>query len=277
MKWKGLRKMLEIDLERAQKLIEGFICSCVSGASMKGAVLGLSGGLDSALVAGIASKALGPDNVLGLLLPFRQSSKDSIEHAKLVAEKFGVKTKIIDISNMVDGYHEEIDRFRLGNLLARLRMCVIFDQSMASKSIVLGTSNKTEMLLGYSTWYGDMAAGCYPIGDIYKTQVRALAKYIGVPDVIIEKAPSADLWPGQTDEGEIGNTYERLDQILDMLVDQRLPKEKIAQRGFSLSEVEAIELKMRKSQFKRVLPPVCKVTGRTIDQDFRYIRDWSVG
>ncbi len=267
--------MLGIDLDRAKKVIEGFIKSSVDSGHMKGAVLGLSGGLDSSLVAALATNALGAKNVLGVMMPYKQSSPDSLAHAKLVAEKFGFEAKTIDITQMAESYHEQLDKLRLGNLLARLRMCVLFDQSKAHDAIVLGTSNKSEMMIGYSTWYGDMAAGVYPIGDLYKTQVRALAKHIGVPQVIIDKPPTADLWPGQTDEGEIGDTYERLDKILYLLIEIGLSIEETSKQGFKTDEVKAIYEKMRKSQFKRILPPACKITSRTIDWDFRYIKDWS--
>ncbi len=267
--------MLGIDLDRAKKAIEGFIKSSVEGGHMKGAVLGLSGGLDSSLVAALAANELGAKNVLGVMMPHKQSNPDSLAHAKLVAEKFGFETKTIDITQMAEGYHEKLDKLRLGNLLARLRMCVLFDQSKTHDAIVLGTSNKSEMMIGYSTWYGDMAAGVYPIGDLYKTQVRALAKHIGVPQVIIDKPPTADLWSGQTDEGEIGETYERLDKILYLLIEVSLSIEEVSKQGFKNDEVKAIYEKMRKSQFKRILPPVCKITSRTIDWDFRYIKDWS--
>jgi NAD+ synthase len=267
--------MLELDLERAEKLIAGFIRHIVDQAGFSGVVLGLSGGLDSAVVAALASRCLGPDKVLGLMLPHRISSSESLEHAKLVAQKFGIRTKIIEITDMASGYHEETDKLRFGNLLARLRMCVIFDQSQATKSLVLGTSNKTEMLVGYTTWWGDMAAGCYPIADLYKTQVRALAKHLGVPDVIISKPPTADLWSGQTDEGEMGITYEHLDNLLVLMVEGEKNDEQIVQKGFLPEEIQRVRKMVARAHFKRVMPPVCKISSRTIGIDFNYIKDWS--
>lgn len=267
--------MLEIDMSRAEKVIGLFIKSNINEAGFKGSVLGLSGGLDSAVVAGLTAKYLGPEKVLGVLMPHRNSSQESFDHGMMVANHFGIKTKTVDISEMADGYHDEMDRLRFGNLLARLRMCVLFDQSKAHGLMVLGTSNKTELLLGYSTWYGDSAAGCYPIGDLYKTQVRALARHIGVPQPIIDKPPTADLWPGQTDEGEIGNTYERLDKILFQLFDIGIDPDEVAGKEFAPEEVEKVIYTVKRNQFKRVMPPICKLSNRTIDLDFRYIRDWS--
>lgn len=267
--------MLELDLERTEKTISGFIRHVVSQANFNGVVLGLSGGLDSAVVAALAAKCLGSDKVIGLMLPHKFSSQESLDHARLVADKFSIKTKIIDITDMASGYCEETDKLRFGNLLARLRMCVIFDQSQATKSIVLGTSNKSEMLVGYTTWWGDMAAGCYPIGDLYKTQVRALAKYVGVPDIIISKPPTADLWSGQTDEGEIGITYEKLDKMLVLMVEGEKTDQQIIEQGFTMEEVLRARKMVYKAHFKRVMPPVCKVSSRTIGIDFNYIKDWS--
>lgn len=267
--------MLELDLERTEKTITGFIRHVVELANFNGVVLGLSGGLDSAVVAALAAKCLGPDKVLGLMLPHNISSQESLDHAKLVADKFRITTKKIEITDMASGYHEETDKLRFGNLLARLRMCVVFDQSQATRAIVLGTSNKTEMLVGYTTWWGDMAAGCYPIGDLYKTQVRALAKHLGVPDVIISKPPTADLWSGQTDEGEIGITYERLDKMLMLMVEGERTDQQIIDQGFTSDEVLRVRKMVHKAHFKRVMPPACKVSSRTIGVDFNYIKDWS--
>lgn len=267
--------MLELDLERTEKTLSGFIRHVVGLANFNGVVLGLSGGLDSAVVAALAAKCLGPDKVLGLMLPHKISSQESLDHAKLVADKFRITIKKIEITDMASGYHEETDKLRFGNLLARLRMCVVFDQSQATRSIVIGTSNKTEMLVGYTTWWGDMAAGCYPIGDLYKTQVRALAKYLGVPDVIISKPPTADLWSGQTDEGEIGITYERLDKMLVLMVEGERTDQQIIDQGFTSDEVLRVRKMVHKAHFKRVMPPVCKVSSRTIGIDFNYIKDWS--
>lgn len=267
--------MLGIDLVKTEKVIGGFIAHTVETSGFSGVVLGLSGGLDSAVVAGLAARVLGSDKVLGLMLPYRLSSPESLSHAKLVADKFSIPTKVIEITKMAEGYSEEADKLRLGNLLARLRMCVVFDQSQATKSIVLGTSNKSEILVGYTTWWGDMAAGCYPIGDLYKTQVRALARHIGVPEEIISKPPTADLWAGQTDEGEMGITYEKLDKMLYLMVEGELDDKALQANGFSADEIMRVRRMVVKSHFKRVMPPVCKVSSRTVGIDFNYIKDWS--
>jgi NAD+ synthase len=189
----------------------------------------------------------------------------------------GIPWQELDISSMADAYvalQPGIDRLRAGNLLARLRMAVIFDQSKKENALVVGTSNKSELLVGYSTWYGDMACAIMPIGDLYKTQVRSLARHIGLPQQVIAKPPSADLWAGQTDEGEIGVSYETLDQVLFLLVDERLPAVEVASKGFATDLVKQVERKILASQFKRVPPPVAKLSQRTIGADFLYPRDW---
>lgn len=267
--------MLDLDLARTEKTIAGFIRHVVNSVNFNGVVLGLSGGLDSAVVAALAARCLGPDKVLGLMLPHRLSSQESVDHAQLVADKYKIKTKRIDITDMASGYHEETDKLRFGNLLARLRMCVIFDQSQATKALVLGTSNKTEMLVGYTTWWGDMAAGCYPIADLYKTQVRALAEYLEIPEIIISKPPTADLWAGQTDEGEIGITYEKLDKMLSSMVEGERSSEQMIGQGFDQNEITKVMKMVSRAHFKRVMPPVCKISSRTIGIDFNYIKDWS--
>jgi len=266
--------MIDINLELARKTIENFIADDIRKSGLKGGVLGLSGGLDSSIVATLAVAVLGKENVLGLILPYRKSSPESKGHALLLADQLGIKTVEFDISNMADGYDEEMSKIRLGNLLARIRMSIIFDQSQKNSYMVLGTSNKTEFLIGYTTWYGDSAAGMYPIGDLYKTQVRALSRYVGVPEEIISKSPSADLWQGQTDEGEIGFTYEKLDDILFRFVDKKMKPEDIVLSGFDRDEVSTIVSMVKKTQFKRIMPPICKLSGRTIGVDFDYIREW---
>ena len=267
--------MLELDLVRAEKVIAGFITETVNKAGFSGVVLGLSGGLDSAVVAALAARCLGSEKVLGLMLPHKISSPESLSHAKLLADKFSIKTKTIEITDMAAGYHEETDKLRFGNLLARLRMCVVFDQSQATKSIVLGTSNKTEILVGYTTWWGDMAAGCYPIGDLYKTQVRALARQIGVPEEIISKPPTADLWVGQTDEGEMGITYEKLDGLLVQMIEGEKTDAQILEKGYAAEEIQRVRRMVTRAHFKRVMPPVCKLSSRTVGIDFNYLKDWS--
>jgi NAD+ synthase len=183
----------------------------------------------------------------------------------------------IEITDMVDpliNMHADITKIRAGNIMARTRMIVLYDQSVAFKGLVMGTSNKTEMLLGYSTIFGDSVAALQPIGDLYKTQVRQLARALGVPDKVIQKAPSADLWAGQTDEGELGFTYAEVDQLLYLLVDQRYRPEDCVEEGFDQGFVERVMGLMRRNHFKRVMPPIAKLSQRTIGYDFLYLRDW---
>jgi NAD+ synthase len=183
----------------------------------------------------------------------------------------------VEIAEMVDpliNHYEDMTKLRAGNIMARMRMIVLYDQSVPFKGLVMGTSNKTEMLLGYSTVYGDSAAALQPIGDLYKTQVRQLARAIGVPEKVIQKAPSADLWQGQTDEGELGFTYAEVDKLLYLLVDQRYRPEACVEEGFDQDFVERVVSMMQKNHFKRIMPPIAKLSQRTIGYDFLYLRDW---
>lgn len=241
------------------------------------ACIALSGGLDSALVLKLAVDALGADHVHTIFLPYRASSDESRRDAHTMFEFCGIPWQELDISGMADAYlalQPGIDRLRKGNLLARLRMAVTFDQSKKENALVIGTSNKSELLVGYSTWYGDMACAVMPLGDLYKTQVRSLAHHVGLPQQIIVKPPSADLWAGQTDEEEIGVSYETLDQVLYLLVDQRCSSAETVSEGFDLDLVHRVEHKILTSQFKRVPPPIAKLSQRTVGIDFLYPRDW---
>jgi len=241
------------------------------------ACIALSGGLDSALVLKLAVDALGVGHVHTIFLPYKTSSPESRRDAHAMFEFCGIPWQELDISGMADEYltlQPGIDRLRTGNLLARLRMAVIFDQSKKENALVVGTSNKSELLVGYSTWYGDMACAIMPIGDLYKTQVRSLARHLGLPQQVIAKPPSADLWAGQTDEGEIGVSYETLDQVLFLLVDQRCPAAEVISEGFDADLVHGVEDKIQSSQFKRTLPPIAKLSQRTVGIDFLYPRDW---
>jgi NAD+ synthase len=257
--------------------LERFITEELHSSGFTEASIAVSGGLDSAVVLKLACDALGTAHVHPVFLPYKASSEESRRDAGAIVSACGLAWTELDITAMADAYvalEPGIDRLRTGNLLARLRMAVIFDQSKKEHSLVIGTSNKSELLVGYSTWYGDMACAMMPIGDLYKTQVRSLAAFMGVPQQIIEKPPSADLWTGQTDEAEIGVTYDTLDQVLFLLVDQRLSPEEVAQQGFEAGVVRAVERKIVSSQFKRVLPPIAKTSQRTVATDFLYPRDW---
>jgi NAD+ synthase len=268
---------LSINTDTARKILTSFIRTEITRAGFSHAVVNLSGGLDSSLSCYLAAEALGAENVLALCLPYKSSNPDSGEHARLVIEASGVQSLIIPITGMADaliGQFSDMNRVRQGNIMARVRMIVLYDQSEAFHGLAVGTGNKTEILLGYTTLYGDSASAINPIGDLYKTQVRQLAKAIGVPQVIIDKPPTADLWLGQTDEGELGFTYADVDQLLYLLVDQRYRPEDCVEAGFSENFVRLVMDRVRRNQFKRVLPPIAKLTNRTVGYDFLYLRDW---
>jgi NAD+ synthase len=240
-------------------------------------VVGLSGGLDSGLSCYLAAEALGPQNVLAVRMPYKTSSVDSLEHAQLIIDALGVQSITVPITGMVDALFErfpDADRKRRGNAMARARMIVLYDQSEATRGLVIGTGNKTEILLGYTTLFGDAASAINPLGDLYKTQVRQLASAMGMPAEILKKPPSADLWIGQTDEGELGFTYAEVDKLLYLLVDERYKPEDCVVAGFSEPFVKAVVRLVQRNHFKRVLPPIAKVSNRTVGYDFLYLRDW---
>jgi len=268
---------LSIDTDLARKILTGFIRSEITRAGFQRAVLGLSGGIDSALACYLTAEALGPENVLAIRMPYKTSSQGSLDHAQLVIDDLKIQALTVPITEMVDPLIErfpDMDNRRKGNIMARQRMIILFDQSEAFKGLVVGTGNKTEILLGYSTLYGDSACALNPIGDLYKAQVRQLSKAVGVPQPILDKAPSADLWVGQTDETELGFTYEQADQILSLLIDQRYTPQECVDAGFKEEFVRAVLQRVRRNQFKRVLPPIAKLSNRTVGYDFLYLRDW---
>jgi NAD+ synthase len=268
---------LAIHTDLARQILTGFIAYRDHRSGFSRAVLGLSGGLDSALSCFLAAEALGPENVLAVRMPYKTSSDDSLEHAQEVIDQLGVQSLTVPITDMVDPLFElfpDANQMRRGNAMARARMIVLYDQSEAFKGLVVGTGNKTEILLGYTTVYGDSANALNPIGDLYKTQVRQLSRAIGVPSGIVDKPPSADLWKGQTDEDELGFTYAEVDRLLYLLVDQRYSPEDCVEAGFESEFVREVVERVRRNHFKRVLPPVAKLTNRTIGYDFLYLRDW---
>ena len=239
-------------------------------------VLGVSGGVDSAVVAALAAEALGPAHVLGLFTPYRSIGSQSREHAEDVARVFGIRLEEVPITGQVDAYftnEAKAHRVRVGNKMARERKSIEYDRSWPD-GLVLGTSNKTELLLGYGTQFGDMACALNPVGDLYKTQLRELAANVGVPRAIIEKAPSADLWEGQTDEDELGFTYEQADVILYHMVDRRVRPAELIAAGFDAKLITTIRERVRRNHFKRVMPLIAKVSLRTVGHDFLYPRDW---
>lgn len=268
---------LAIDPELTEALLVDFIRREIRRTGMRRAVVGISGGLDSAVVLALAVRALGKRSVLAVVLPYRTSSPSSERDAMALLRDLGVRQVRVDISPMVDEYFRRFpsaDRQRRGNKMARERMAILYDLSMQWNALVLGTTNKSEMLLGYGTIHGDLACALHPIGDLYKTQVRQLARHLGVPGRILRKPPSADLYPGQTDEGELGYSYARVDRLLHLLVDLRGDAREALRCGFPRRMIERVSERIRRSQFKRRMPLIAKVSERTIGVDFRYPRDW---
>ena len=268
---------LRINPELVRRILVGFVRNEVRKVGFERVVLGLSGGVDSSLVATLAAEALGANNVLALIMPYKTSDPKSKADALQVAQELDIHHLEIDISPQIDTYFErfpDADQKRRGNKMARERMSVLYDQSWAWRALVIGTSNKTELLLGYGTIYGDMASAINPIGDLYKTQVWQLADALGVPTAIVQKAPSADLWAGQSDETELGFQYRMIDQLLYYLIEQRYSVEELKRLGFDEPFIEDIVRRIRENQYKRRLPVIAKLSSRTIDRDFRYPRDW---
>lgn len=272
------RHGLRLDAALAEQILVRFITDAISKFGFTRAVVATSGGIDSALTCALAARALGPHNVLALMLPYRTSNPASRGDAETLAQALGVESQVIDVSQAVDGYLEELDGpttpVRRGNVMARTRMIATYDQSEAFDALVVGTSNKTELLLGYGTLHGDMASAVNPIGDLYKTQVRQLAAALDLPASILEKPPSADLWQGQSDEDELGFTYEIADEVLYLLVDEWHTADEIVAGGYDAGLVADIRRRVRQTQFKRRPPVIAKLSDRTIDRDFRYPRDW---
>ena len=271
---------LRIDEVLVRKMLILFIRDETSKARLNRAVVGVSGGVDSAVSVALASEALGPENVLGLFTPYRHSSEESRRHARALSQKFGFTLEEVPITAQVDAYFhappDESDpgiRIRMGNKMARERKSIEYDRSWPD-GIVIGTSNKTELLLGYGTQFGDMASGINPVGDLYKTQLRELGLHLGVPEEIVRKPPTAELWEGQTDEGELGFTYADADLALYHMVDRRLRPSELIAAGFDAALVNRIREMVRKNHYKRVMPLIAKVSLRTVGHDFLYPRDW---
>jgi NAD+ synthase len=269
----------QIAANQAITVIIGFIRAQLEQAGFSRLVVGLSGGVDSATVAFLAERAVGADNLLAVRMPYRSSAHDAETDALRVVTALGCRSERVDITPMVDpmlALVHDLDQaslqVRRGNVMARQRMIVLYDRSAAFDALVAGTSNKTEALLGYGTLYGDMAAAIAPIGDLYKSQLRAVAEALGVPGEILAKPPSADLWPGQTDEGELGASYDDLDRILFALVDRRWSEERCVAAGLDAALVAWVARRVAATEFKRQLPPVAKLSLRTPGIDHLYPR-----
>jgi NAD+ synthase len=269
---------LRIDGAMARRIIAEFIRGHLSQTGFERTLVGLSGGIDSALVAYLVAEAIGADKLLCLLMPYRTSSPASRADAEEAVRRLGCARRVIEITPMVDGYFdvaldaEEASRMRRGNFAARARMAVLYDQSVTWGGLVVGTSNKTEGLLGYTTIYGDNASAFNPIGDLYKSQVRQMARDVGVPEQIVSKAPSADLWPGQTDETEVGLSYAEIDRILFALVDRRRTPAEVVAMGFDPAVVSRLDRMVAAAEFKRQMPPIAKLGPRTAGIDYLYPR-----
>lgn len=261
MKKEIFEKMINPMDEIEEKAVK-FVRDEVINRGFKKVILGLSGGIDSALVAFIATKALGKENVHTLMMPYKTSSQESLSHAKLVVEKLGIKTKKIEITPMIDAYFKtegEATSLRRGNVMARTRMAVLFDNSSKENALVIGTSNKTEILLGYGTQFGDTACGINPIGELFKAQVFELSRRLGVPKEIIEKKPSADLWKGQTDEEELGFTYDLADEILFQFARENKTQEELENMGYNKILLDTIFNRIKRNAYKSSMPAIAKL------------------
>jgi NAD+ synthase len=274
----SITEKLVINTELTRKILVEFIRDAVTKVGFKKAVIGISGGIDSALSAFLAVEALGAENVTGVRMPYRTSSENSLTDAQKVIDQLGIQSMTIPITPMVEPLIEQfpdISSLRKGNIMARQRMIILYDQSSALQTLVVGTSNKTEALLGYTTLYGDSAAAFQPIMDLYKTQVRQLSRALNIPSSILDKPPSADLWIGQTDEDELGYTYEQVDKVLYLLVEGRYTVDEAAEQGFDRQFVANVWRRVERNHYKRTTPYVAKLSVRSIGHDFLYLRDWA--
>ncbi len=268
---------LDLNYSIVEDMLLAFIRNEISKFGFGSVVLGLSGGIDSAVVCELASRALGPDNVLAVLMPYRTSSSEGIRHARMMVQQSGVRSEEIEISGVVDAFSTsvpETERLRMGNIMARTRMLFLYDISARDGRLVVGTSNKTELLLGYGTLFGDMASAVNPIGDLYKTQVWGLARHLRIPAEIVDKTPSADLWEGQSDEADLGFGYEEADRLLYMMLEKRMQKDAILEEGIDETFYDRVRKMVVRNQYKRMMPVIAKVSSRTPGIDFRYARDW---
>ncbi|WP_081943630.1 MULTISPECIES: NAD+ synthase [Thermoactinomyces] len=270
---------LRLNEELATTLLTTALREEVNKAGFNKVIIGLSGGIDSALSLYLAVKAFGPENVVAVRMPYKTSSPASLEDAQAAIDGTGVESITIDITPQIDAYFEQFPEatpLRRGNKMARERMTILYDLSAAYDALVVGTSNRTEILLGYGTQYGDTASAINPIGDLYKTQVRQLSAYLNVPEQIITKAPSADLWEAQTDESELGFSYFDVDRLLYFMIDQRYTLDQLRALGFEDDFIERVSKRIIRNQYKRTMPIILKTGTRTVGMDFRYLRDWGL-
>ncbi len=268
---------LTINAELVTEILCRFIHTEIRRAGFERAVLGLSGGIDSSVVAYLCARALGPQNVLAVTIPYKTSSEATRRDSQAVVDQLGVQTIDVPITAQIDAYFAHVGqptRLRMANKCARERMTVLYDQSAAFQGLVAGTSNKSELLLGYGTQFGDMASAINPIGDLYKTQLYRLAAYLGVPEQILTKHPTGDLWIGQTDEGELGFSYADVDRLMVLMVDRRWRRAELLRAGFEPDFVDRVATMIRRNHYKRRMPVIAKLSQRTMDRDFRYARDW---
>jgi NAD+ synthase len=264
---------MEKSWQLTEKYLIYFLQNEVYKSGITSSVIGLSGGIDSAVVAVLCKKAFG-SNVLAVLMPSQFSNQSSIDDAINLCKEFDIEYKLHPIECILNSYFEEFDdKVRVGNFSARVRMSILYDISAKIKALVIGTSNKSELLLGYGTAFGDLASAVNPIGDIYKSEIFQFASYLKLPKEIISKPPSADLYEGQSDENELGFSYDKIDAFLKLYVDDRLDLDTIYKMGFSKELVESMTKRIYQNQFKRKPPIIAKLTERTINQDFLYPRD----
>ncbi len=268
---------LNINAELVTEILYRFIRNEIRRAGFEHAVVGLSGGIDSSVVTYLAARAMGPKNVLAVTMPYKTSSEATRKDSQAIVDQLGVQTLDVPITEQIDAYFAmfaDASQMRLANKCARERMTVLYDQSAAFEGLVLGTSNKSELLLGYGTQFGDMASAINPAGDLYKTQLYQLAAHLGVPEHILGKKPTGDLWIGQTDEDELGFSYADVDRMLYLLVDRRWKRSELVQAGFDEKFVTRVSDMIRRNHYKRRMPVIAKLSHRTMDRDFRYARDW---
>ncbi|MEE8450941.1 MAG: NAD+ synthase [Thermoguttaceae bacterium] len=268
---------LTINPELVTEILCRFVRNEIHRAGFQRAVVGLSGGIDSSVVTYLVARSMGPENVLAVTIPYKTSSEATRRDSQTILDALGVQTVDVPITEQIDAYFSQFpdaSQLRRANKCARERMTVLYDQSAAFGALVAGTSNKSELLLGYGTQFGDMASAVNPIGDLYKTQLYALATYLGVPEAILAKTPTGDLWVGQTDEDELGFSYAEVDRLLVLTVDRRWRRAELIEAGFDADFVDRVAGMVRRNHYKRRMPVIAKLSHRTMDRDFRYARDW---